>query len=65
MAGCIARRLWGGEPVMVSFYGGLFHAEEFVLPVFRNIVEENNGILKRPMFSPVQGAVFLAMQMKL
>lgn len=59
----IAGRLWNGEKTAVSYSGGLFHAGEFVLPVFEEIVEECNGVLQTPLFSPVQGAVLLAMTM--
>lgn len=65
MVGCIAERLWKGEKVSVSYSGGLFHAEEFVLPAFKHIVEKSNGILQHPVFSPVKGAVLLAQNMKL
>lgn len=64
LVGCIAGRLWKEEKVPVSYSGGLFHAEEFVLPAFMHIVEKSNGVLQHPIFSPVKGAVLLAMKME-
>lgn len=61
MAGSILRQLWDGEEVPVSYSGGLFHAKEFVLPVLEKIVQGQNGYLTTPMFSPVEGAVLMAM----
>lgn len=64
MAESILKQLWTGEQVLVSYSGGLFHAEEFVLPVLREMVEKQNGCLVPPMFSPVHGAVLMAMKME-
>lgn len=50
----------GGESFAVSYSGGLFHAEPFVLPQLKEYVSGLGGYLKKPMFSPVQGAVLLA-----
>lgn len=61
MAGSILKHLWDGEKVPVSYSGGLFHAKEFVLPILEKIVQRQNGYLTTPMFSPVEGAVLMAM----
>ena len=60
MAGSILKKLWDRERVPVSYSGGLFHAEEFVLPFLKRAVEEQNGYLLSPMFSPVEGAALMA-----
>ncbi len=48
------------KPFVVSYSGGLFHAGRFVLPVLEEKVSKIGGCLKKPAFSPVQGAVLLA-----
>lgn len=50
------------KPWMVSYSGGLFKAEEFVLPLFSQEIEKDGGSLSPPQFEPVQGAVLLAFQ---
>lgn len=61
MAASILDRLWQKESVPVSYSGGLFHAKEYVLPLFEEIVEQHHGYLEAPKFTPVQGAVLLAL----
>lgn len=59
MAESIAHPLFGGEKVMVSYSGGLFHGKELVLPVLEKSIRRWKGQLAEPLFSPVQGAVLL------
>lgn len=62
MAGSILRQLWKDEKVPVSYSGGLFYAEEFVLPYLEKSVQDQNGFLVKPLFSPVQGAALMAIE---
>lgn len=63
MAGSILKQLWNGEKVPVSYSGGLFHAKKFVLPYLEKLVQEQDGYLVTPAFSPVQGAVLMAIKL--
>ena len=53
---------WGGEKVRVSYFGGLFHAEKYVLPVFQRELEQMGCILCRPMYTATEGALRLAVR---
>lgn len=53
---------WNFLPVKVSYYGGLFHAEKWVLPKLKDILAKNGCELHQPIASAVQGALFLAKQ---
>ncbi len=53
---------WSSLPVHVSYFGGLFHAEKWVLPKLRELLEQNECTLHHPIASAVQGAVLLAQQ---
>ena len=53
---------WSSFPVHVSYFGGLFHAEKWVLPRLRELLEQNGCTLHHPIASAVQGAVLLAEQ---
>lgn len=61
MVESIAKSLWNGEKIRVSYSGGLFHAKEYVLPVLEKRIAGINAGLAGPLFSPVQGAVLMAM----
>lgn len=50
------------EKITVSYSGGLFHAKEFVLPQFEELVRTIGGRLVEPELNPVEGAVLLAKQ---
>jgi N-acetylglucosamine kinase-like BadF-type ATPase len=50
------------KPWTVSYTGGLFKAEKFVLEQFSKYVEKEGGKLSTPRFAPVEGAVLLAFQ---
>jgi len=52
-----------GNEFIVSYSGGLFHASEFVIPYLKDKVEAIGGKLVKPIFTPVQGAVLLAIHM--
>jgi N-acetylglucosamine kinase-like BadF-type ATPase len=51
---------FGEEPWAVSYSGGLFKAAEFVLPQFFREIEKAGGKVSQPLFTPVEGAVLLA-----
>ena len=51
-----------GEPWTVSYSGGIFKAEDLVLPYFVDEIEKNGGKVVTPHFTPVEGAVLLAFQ---
>ena len=50
------------EPWAVSYSGGLFKSGEFVLPRFSGEIEKAGGVVLKPQFKPVQGALLLALQ---
>jgi N-acetylglucosamine kinase-like BadF-type ATPase len=50
------------KPWSVSYSGGLFKAEKFVLEQFSKEIEKAGGKLSTPCFAPVEGAVLLAFQ---
>lgn len=62
MVNSIANKLWDGEEIAVSYSGGLFHAQEFVLPGLQQTANLCNGRLLQPEFTPVEGAALLAVQ---
>ena len=49
-----------GQPVHVSYSGGLFKAGEIILSPFRKLVEEGGCIFCTPRYSPAIGAVAVA-----
>lgn len=51
---------FGEETVDVSYSGGLFYAGEFVLPRLEELIGQHKMVLKKPEFSPVEGAVLIA-----
>ena len=53
---------WGKEPIHVSYFGGLFHAEKYVLPVLEEELKKQNCILCRPKHTATEGALLLAVQ---
>lgn len=52
-----------GSGFPVSYSGGLFHASEFVIPHLKDKVDSIGGRLVKPRYTPVQGAVLLAVHM--
>lgn len=63
MVESVAMRLgMSGTDLRVSYSGGLFHAADFVLPVLLKAVNGLGGQLVKPFYSPVEGAVLLAVQ---
>lgn len=53
---------WSEEPIPVSYFGGLFHAEKWVLPKLKELLEQQGCVLHSPRYSAVLGAVLLAEQ---
>ena len=49
-----------GEPVAVSYSGGLFRAGDVILTPFRSCMEQHGFTLTAPRFTPVLGALILA-----
>lgn len=47
----------------VSYSGGLFYAEEFVIPTLKEIVQQVGGALAAPEFEPVTGAALMAVKL--
>jgi len=50
------------EPVLVSYTGGLFKSEDFVLPIFKQKIEEMGAELIPPRFTADEGAMLLAFE---
>jgi N-acetylglucosamine kinase-like BadF-type ATPase len=50
------------SPFCVSYSGGLFLAEKFVIPQFSREIEKMGGKLVSPRFGPEEGALLLAYQ---
>jgi len=57
----VARRLELSKPFPVSYSGGLFKAGDLILNPFTKNITSLGGQLQEPLFSPVYGAVLLAM----
>lgn len=53
---------WGDQYVSVSYFGGLFHAEQFVLPVLEEELKRQDCILLKPKHTATEGALLLAVQ---
>ena len=62
MATAIRRQLafTAGEPVFVSYSGGLFRAGETIMAPFRACMDREGFTLTEPRYSPVLGALILA-----
>ena len=52
-----------GSEFPVSYSGGLFHASEFVIPHLIDKIDAIGARLVKPRYTPVQGAVLLAVRM--
>ena len=53
---------FNSPPWTVSYTGGLFKVKEFVLKQFSQKIEKEGGRLILPRFTPVEGAVLLALE---
>ncbi|MBQ4343693.1 MAG: hypothetical protein IJC38_07380 [Erysipelotrichaceae bacterium] len=53
---------WSAEIIPVSYYGGLFHAQKWVLPQLEKRLKEIGCHICQPYSSAVQGAVLLALE---
>jgi len=47
-------------PIKISYTGGLFNIEEFILKPFMRLTSDKGFIVSKPIFTPVEGAVILA-----
>ena len=48
------------EEVLVSYSGGVFNAEHYILVPFEEILKQNNMKLVKPLYSPVVGGLIIA-----
>ena len=62
MAGALKRELRLPRPVHVSYSGGVFHADDFILKPLAEKLADCGGILQAPVKSPLEGALALAIQ---
>ena len=62
MAGALKRKLRLPCPVNVSYSGGVFHADDFILKPLAEELADCGGILQAPVKSPLEGALALAIQ---
>ncbi len=53
---------FSAEPIPVSYSGGLFHADEFILKPLREKVGVLGGVLQTPKASALEGALMLAIE---
>lgn len=51
-----------GQPLAISYSGGLFKAGELILPLFADVIGKIGGKLVKPRFEPAGGALLLACQ---
>lgn len=56
----VYRKLKFKDECIVSYSGGLFHAADYVLVPLGKALEKYSISIKKPLFSPVHGAVLLA-----
>lgn len=54
--------IWNEKKVLVSYYGGLFHAEKYIIPKLKQELENMNCSLQRPLYTATEGAVRLAIK---
>lgn len=53
---------WSGQPVHVSYYGGLFHAGDWILGPLTEELEAIGCAICRPLHSATEGALLLAIK---
>lgn len=53
---------WSKEPVKVSYYGGLFHAGDYILKPLEKTLASLGCTIQKPMHSATEGALLLAIQ---
>lgn len=60
VTGIVTQLNMSGKDFPVSYSGGLFHAQEFVIPDLKELVYKAGGSLTEPEFDPVTGAALMA-----
>jgi len=61
LAAAVKRQLnFTDLPIKVSYAGGVFKADDLIMPELSSLLKENDMILVKPKFSPVIGACLLA-----
>ena len=53
---------WSQEPVRVSYYGGLFHAGDYILKPLEKALDSLGCTIQKPLHSATEGALLLAIQ---
>lgn len=59
----IKKKLMSNEHVQVSYVGGVFNAEKFVLNPLKELLKENDCSLVKPQYSALAGSVILALEL--
>ncbi len=61
VCGCASQLNFGGEPVHVSYVGGLFQIDDLILePMERAIRKQMQAVFQKPLLSPCEGAILFA-----
>ncbi len=53
---------WSEDPVKVSYYGGLFHAGDYILTPLKEALTSLGCTIQKPMHSATEGALLLAIK---
>ena len=62
VSGVKSKLIWSREPITVSYYGGLFHAGEYILNPLEDALSSMGCILQKPLRSATEGALLLAIK---
>ena len=62
VAGVKSQLSWSEHPVKVSYYGGLFHAGDYILRPLEEALLSLGCALQKPMHSATEGALLLAIK---
>lgn len=59
----VKRKLsWGTQKIQVSYFGGLFYAEQYILPELEEKLKDQDCILCQPKHTATEGALLLAVR---
>lgn len=62
VSGVKSQLIWSDKPVKVSYYGGLFHAGEYILKPLEDSLLALGCTLQKPLHSATEGALLLAIK---
>lgn len=62
ISGVKSQLTWSKTPVKVSYYGGLFHAGDYILKPLEEALASMGCNIQKPMHSATEGALLLAIK---